>query len=217
MLSLEAYRVAIGVFYLRLKHRIHIRQCRERNSRKSCSSSCRSCSNVLPRNFIPSLWQIKIPFLICSATLVFFLNLHYSKVMAENLTQEGVESNPGPRNFAIKKSVQASHHQGDSRYQIESAGKQCTANAYLAIVLSAIKNVNIWKSFDLDYVLEQGDRIFNDVCRVKGIYQSLAVDELPLNIVLEGVHVSATRLAHESYLFCEKNNLFENYIHYSSV
>jgi len=153
---------------------------------------------------------------ICTVALAVFLNLHYSKVMAGNLTREGIESNPGPRNFAINKSVLASHHQGDARYPIESAGKQCTANAYVAIVLSVIKNVNIWKTFDLDYVLEQADRIFNDVCRNKGIYQPLAVDELPPNFLLEGINVSAQRLVHESHIFSDKNNLFENYSHYDA-
>ena len=45
-----------------------------------------------------------------------YLNLHYSSVILRNLTSEGgVESKPGPRPFAIKKVVQASHHQRDIR------------------------------------------------------------------------------------------------------
>ena len=43
----------------------------------------------------------------------------------------------------------------------------------------------------------------------------IAVDELPLNFLLEGTNVSARRLAHESLLFAENNNLFENHRHYS--
>ena len=41
------------------------------------------------------------------------------------------------------------------------------------------------------------------------------IDELPLNFPLEGINVSARRLAHESLLFAKKNNLFEDYRHYS--
>ena len=83
---------------------------------------------------------------------------------------EGVESNPGPsrfsfcsdysdsvgsnnsaglRHFAIKKSIQASHHQGHFKYG-ESAGMQCTSNAYFSIAYSVIKRPSIWKSWDLD-------------------------------------------------------------------
>ena len=44
---------------------------------------------------------------------------------------------------------------------------------------------------------------------------SQCFDELPLNFPLEGINVSARRLAHESLLFAKKNNLFEDYRHYS--
>ena len=89
-------------------------------------------------------------------------NLHYKSVRATKLTCEGIESNPGPRNYTIKKAIQGSHHQGHVRYR-RSAGMQCTSNAYLAIIFSIIKNIHTWKPFDLDYILEQGDRVFKDV------------------------------------------------------
>ena len=85
--------------------------------------------------------------------------MHYGFVRATKLTCEGVESNSGPRNYIIKKTIQASHHQGHVRYG-RSAGMQCASNAYLAIIFSTIKNINMWKPFDLDYILEQGDRVF---------------------------------------------------------
>ena len=75
------------------------------------------------------------------------------------LTQEGIESNIGPRNCAIKKAVQASRHQVHFKYE-ESTGMQCTSNAYISVVFSVIKNINLWKSLDLDCLLEQGNRIF---------------------------------------------------------
>ena len=62
--------------------------------------------------------------------------------------------------------VQASHHQGNSKYG-ESAGMQCTSNAYFVIIFSAIKSIDIWKTFDLNYILEQGDNILMEV----GVYQ----------------------------------------------
>ena len=116
--------------------------------------------------------------LLCSILIqIISKNLHYGLVRTTKLTCEGAESNPGPRTYIIKKTIQASHHQGHVRYG-RSGGMQCTSNAYLAIIFSTIKNINTWKLIDLDYILEQGDRVFKDV----GVNQALAVDELPLNI-----------------------------------
>ena len=64
---------------------------------------------------------------------------------------------------------------------------QCTSNAYFAIILFAIKSIDIWKTFDLDHILEQRDNIFEQV----GVNQPLAVDELAYNISIKGTHVSA--------------------------
>ena len=112
--------------------------------------------------------------LLCSILIQIMSN---GLVRATKITCEGVESNPGPRNYTIKKTIQASHHQGHVRYG-RSAGMQCKSNAYLAIIFSTIMDINTWKPIDLNYILEQGDRFFKDV----GVNQALAVDELPLNI-----------------------------------
>ena len=74
--------------------------------------------------------------------MIISLNLHSTVVNFVNLTLEGVKSNSGPsrfrfswdysdsvgsnswaglRNFVLKKSVEASHHQGHLKYR-ESAG-----------------------------------------------------------------------------------------------
>ena len=39
----------------------------------------------------------------------------------------------------------------------ETAGIQCRSNAIIAVCFSAVKNVSIWKSWDLDFILDQGD------------------------------------------------------------
>ena len=140
-----------------------------------------------------------LKFFLSSAIIIVYLNSHYRSVILRNLTSEGgLESNPCPRPFAIRKAGQATHHQGDIRYGSDSAGKQCTSNAYFAIIFSSIKRHRLWKSFDLDYVMEQGDKMFKKVCEDKKLYEYLAVDELLLNFPLEGTNVYARRLAHES-------------------
>ena len=57
-------------------------------------------------------------------------NLHYGLVKAAKLTCEGVESNPGPHNYAVKKTIQTSHHQGHVSY---------VSNAYLVIIFLTVK------------------------------------------------------------------------------
>ena len=59
--------------------------------------------------------------------------------------------------------------------------------------------------------MKQGDKIFKKVFEDKKRYECLTVDDLLLNFPLEGTNVSVRRLAHESLLFAEKNNLLEYY------
>lgn len=64
--------------------------------------------------------------------------------------------------------------------------------------------------------MEQGDQVFNDVCKDVGVIQPLAVDELPLNIYIKENRVSSKTLAHESRLLVKKDNISENYKHYDA-
>ena len=133
------------------------------------------------------------------------INVHCKYVKASQLTREGIESNPGPRNYAIKKALLASHHQGHSRYR-DSAGMQCTSIAYFSIICSAVKRVGLWKLFDLDIILAQGNELFKSV----GINKPLAVDELPFTFSFEGHDIPCQRLSHESNLIVVIDNLFKN-------
>ena len=55
--------------------------------------------------------------LLCSILLqIISRNFHYGFVRDTKLTCLGVESNPGPRNYTIKKTIQASHHPCHVRY-----------------------------------------------------------------------------------------------------
>ena len=161
--------------------------------------------------------------------MIICLNFHLAVVNFLILTLEGVESNPGPsrfsfslgysdsvrsnssaglKNFAIKKLTEVSHHQGYLKYR-ESARMQCTSSVYFSIVYSVIKRPSIWKSWDLDYILEQGDILFKSV----GIGEPLAVDELPINFKIGNFDLNEVMLDHESHLMQDKNDLFENYRH----
>ena len=77
------------------------------------------------------------------------MNLHYGFLRVRKLIREGTGSNLGPRNYAIRKTIHQNHiMHGDSE------GMWCVSNNYIAIMFSIIKNINILKSFDLDYILE---------------------------------------------------------------
>ena len=190
MHSIECYRLTIGIFYLKLGHCIHkIKKIISHND-GNCLQSFHSCVLNLTR-------------LLTCITLFYILqlNLHYGIVITTKLIKDGVERNPGPetsgRYYAIQKTIHGTHHQGSLKYG-EYAGRQCTANAYFAIIYSTIKNIGIWKPFDIDYILEQGNRIFRDVCVATGVIQPLAVDQLPPNIYMEGIYISINSLSHES-------------------
>ena len=88
---------------------------------------------------------------------------------------------------------------------------QCTSIAYFSIVYSAVKRMGLWKSIDLN-ILAQGDELFKSV----RINKPLAVDEFPLIFPFEGHDISCQRLSHESHIFVDIDNLFENYRHYNS-
>ena len=87
MLSLEAYRVTIGVFYVNLQHCVRTKKSKYENVK---NTNMKNTNNSISSSFC----LIKFQMVICTAALVVLLNLHYSKTMAGNLTREGVESNP---------------------------------------------------------------------------------------------------------------------------
>ena len=73
-----------------------------------------------------------------------------------------IERNPGPRPSIpnkIHKTVLGNFHQGQAKFGY-TAGIQYSCNALLAICSSIVKKVSVWKPFDLDYILENGDHIF---------------------------------------------------------
>ena len=111
--------------------------------------------------------------------------------------------------------MKSTHHQWYEKYR-EYSGKQYTSKAYLASVFSSSHNISIWEILDIGYILEQGDQVFNDVCKDVGVIQPLAVDELPLNIYIKENLVSSKTLVHESRLLVKKDNISENYKHYDA-
>ena len=80
-----------------------------------------------------------------------------------------IEINPGPVPYKIQKSVLGSFNQGHPKFGA-TAGIQCACNALYTICFSTIKNVSIWKTFDIDYILERGD----ETVKILGISRPLS-------------------------------------------
>ena len=101
MRPIEVNRSVIGFFYSR---RIKKIVCLIKNSYKK------------DKNLTE--WKCFFEALVLTNVFSFNLaiNLHYASVKVSQLTRESIESNPGPRNYTIKKALLTSHHQGYGRY-----------------------------------------------------------------------------------------------------
>ena len=71
---------------------------------------------------------------------------------------ESVDKHEFQINYSFKKSVSGIYYQRSLKYR-ETVGIQCTSNAFFAICFSAIKSMSIWKSWDLHYILDQGNQL----------------------------------------------------------
>ena len=80
------------------------------------------------------------------------------KVNYTLLLSGDIELNPGPQEEI--KSIQGSFHQGKFG---ETAGIQCSSNCFFAICYAQLRKLSLWKTHDLDYVLNQGDLNFKNL------------------------------------------------------
>ena len=75
-----------------------------------------------------------------------------------------------------------------------------------AICWSSIKRVSVWKSWDLNYILEQGDAMFKNI----NILRPLSVEELPAT-VRTGDHVIKVEMLANINRLLGASNMFENH------
>jgi len=140
MITLEAYRVSTDCFSHGLFSTPPFIKCAYRGY----------YNDILLMNRFLSIYKFLQRFCVRLTITTYFF------VFGILLLCGDVETNPGP--FTITKSVQGSFHQGDPRLGA-NAGSQCVCNSLFSIVLSVIKNVAIWNSADLDYILYEGNKI----------------------------------------------------------
>ena len=158
MISLQAYRAAIGSFYFVAGR--HMSSCRKTGN-----------SHHFTGNYTVRLQIMKLirPNLI----LVFFILVL--------LLSGDIEVNPGPPISAVR----GSYHQADSRFG-QSAGTQCMCNALFSLFFSVTRKVYYWTAWDLDYILNAGDALYNSVGLIG---QALDVDRLPETVSFENFRI----------------------------
>lgn len=177
MITLEAYRAAIGTFYGKACS-IQI-VCDTRDDYETFQMLRSSLS-------FKTFWQT---FIVVALIFIIELNLNMAFLKFILLLRDGdIESNPGPT-YNFIKSVQGNFNQANIKYG-NSAGTQCVANALYAIVWSAVYKVYLWTSWDLDYILDNGDDFYKSMHATGAI----AFDELPNSITVEGVQLDMTFL-----------------------
>ena len=119
-----------------------------------------------------------------------------------------IETNPGPQ---ILKAILGSFHQGPPKFG-STAGIQCSCNALFSIYFSVIKKVTVWKTWELDYILENGDKLFKSL----NIPRSLLFHELPLVFAIENQQFDIEMLMN-SFGLLNQHDIFEDRKHMNSA
>uniref|UniRef100_A0A7M5XKG6 Uncharacterized protein n=1 Tax=Clytia hemisphaerica TaxID=252671 RepID=A0A7M5XKG6_9CNID len=76
-----------------------------------------------------------------------------------------------------------------------TAGKQCAAITVFSVCWTNIRKINVWKDYDLDYILHKGDKVFKDT----GINRPLYINKLPAQIMIENCRFDITICRTEQY------------------
>ena len=68
-------------------------------------------------------------------------------------------------------------------------------NALFSLCWSTIKRVSVWKTWDMDYILEKGDLLYKSL----NVHTPLCIDELPrhVNVNIDGCSLTVRLLSQE--------------------
>ena len=159
MISLQAYRSRIGC-YVSTARRITAqnRYFRVYNKRVIQKNSSKKKSRGQGRNFsiFAQFFKLSRVFRILCVIIIVGISVYsnYQQLIVDG----DVESNPGP--FNASKVVRGTFNQGNIQRYGDTAGIQCACNSLIAICWGTIKRVSIWKSWDLDNIIDLGDALF---------------------------------------------------------
>jgi len=183
MITLESYRICIGCFSSRLF-----------STTAFIKRSYRNYYNDIffMNRFFSAYCFLK--YVSVRLTTVFLFALLILLLCGD------IESNPGP--YTILKSVQGSFHQGDPKLG-KNVGTQCVCNSLFAIVWSAVKNVSIWNTGDVNLVLYEGTKLYGSLGYTN---QYLSVDDIRNQIFLENEVIQIQNLENTTHVLKDENN-----------
>ena len=168
MITLQAYRAAIGLFVQKV-----------RSSKTMCQRNNEATYSLKHYSFVYVL-----------TFLCVFITFNMSFFKLTLLIKDGdIESNPGPPTYTILKSVLGSINQANIIFG-ETAGRQCVCNALYAIAGSTIRQITSWTTEDLDNILHKGDALYKSL----GATGYLSLDEIPDLINISGTKLTVKKL-----------------------
>ena len=177
MISLEAYRLAIGSFHPKV------------NFRTTFVKRYRTyLDSIIAGSTLFSLSLLFLKLIVFMRPCLIILSILL-------LMSGDIESNPGP--VEIMKVVQGTFNQSDPGRFGDSVGLQCSCNALFSLCWSKVKRVCLWKSWELDFILSQG----NDLYRSLGHDRYLSFEDLPDFICYENNAMFIERIKTEEGLF----------------
>ena len=165
MISIQAYRMAIGCFQGKARFLTTM------SKNQKVLNIARTRKNITYDSGSVETWRktTKIMPLICISVLLG-LGLRSCNTL---IIDGDVESNPGPT-YVTEKTICGSYHQSDRRFG-DIAGVQFACNSLYALCLSQIRTVGFWNRLDLDHKLTEGDSLYKTL----NTFDMPSVDDLP--------------------------------------
>ena len=169
----------------------------------SLSVSDRVCGNKFPVNLIKVVPEDK-PDEISQENKIRTIRISLNQINLIMASASVVRENFPMFKTLFKSCVQGSFSQNDPRFG-DSAGMQCAFNTLASLCWSVNRKVNIWKTFDLDFVLTKGNEIFEFV----NLKRSLYFDELPKDFQYAGIEFKIEFSRVDNGFFREETNSFD--------
>ena len=200
MIGIEAYRATIGSYLS--KARLIFASA---HHYQSLHTTNYFQDKFINESSVETMSFLKVfAFIVLLFTLYLNLNMSFLKLMCLPIDGD-VESNPGPT-YSILKVVQGSFNQANLKFG-ETAGRQCACNTLFSIAWSVIRQVGLWNSSDLDFILNEGDKIY------KGLHIGtfISADELPQCINIENNEIYVEKLRfHQGTILKHSVNFLRN-------
>ena len=83
------------------------------------------------------------------------------------------------------KAVQATHHQGDTRYSV-SSGSHCSCMSRISVSWTLFKSPGRGNKFLLDSILTKGNQLYNFI----GKFRYLGIEDLPQGFFIENISIN---------------------------